>query len=253
MVREKKTDAAPRKWAKEIAALRKQMGLNQSQFADKLRVTQATVSDWENGKHEPQIESYIELANNAEDKSAREFFLDQVPGIVGRGLRHGRGMLQPAVRVDVVPATGTLDGQRLRKAPDAVAITLLRDSAAAGEPREIERAEIEDTLVMPYRMCPHPEHTVCIRVVGDSMSPVLEDGYIVAVDLLQQELRALYGKMVAARSPSGGVTIKWFVKAGEDRILMPQNIEKHQPLKINKEPGWKILGRVLWWIGEPQK
>ena len=54
-------------WANRIVALRKQLGLLQTQFAERLQVTQAAVSRWESGDSEPSAESYIHVANVADE------------------------------------------------------------------------------------------------------------------------------------------------------------------------------------------
>jgi len=139
---------------------------------------------------------------------------------------------------------------------EAVGIPLLKDAAAAGTPRQVQEREIEEVLALPESWCPNPETIVCIKIMGDSMSPILEDGYIVAVDTAQKDHLRLYGQMVAARDPDGGVTIKWFRKVGDDEMLIAQHTSKrHQPIILprgsNDDHGWVIVGKVLWWIGKP--
>jgi phage repressor protein C with HTH and peptisase S24 domain len=40
----------------------------------------------------------------------------------------------------------------------------------------------EELLAAPNHWCPNPSATVCMRVKGNSMSPLILDGYIIAVD-----------------------------------------------------------------------
>jgi transcriptional regulator with XRE-family HTH domain len=54
-------------WADRIVALRKQLGLLQTQFAERLQVTQAAVSQWESGASEPSAEAFIRMANLADE------------------------------------------------------------------------------------------------------------------------------------------------------------------------------------------
>lgn len=44
----------------EIKTIRKQLGLTQSAFAERLEIRQKTVSDWENGRH-PISRPFIKL------------------------------------------------------------------------------------------------------------------------------------------------------------------------------------------------
>lgn len=58
---------APSDPANRIAALRKHLGLLQTQFADLFGVTQAAVSQWESGYREPSGQIYIRMGNLAND------------------------------------------------------------------------------------------------------------------------------------------------------------------------------------------
>ena len=61
-------------WANRIVALRKQLGLLQTQFAERLQVTQAAVSRWESGDSEPSPENYIRMANLADEMNCVWFW-----------------------------------------------------------------------------------------------------------------------------------------------------------------------------------
>jgi SOS-response transcriptional repressor LexA len=86
------------------------------------------------------------------------------------------------------------------------------------------------------------------------MEPVLLDGFIVAVDTHPVDIKALDEEMVAARDPDGGVTIKWFrrTKAG-DMLVAQHSSPDFNPILLSAEPGWAIIGKVLFWIGRPKK
>jgi transcriptional regulator with XRE-family HTH domain len=64
-------------WADRVTAVRKQLGLLQTQFAERLQVTQAAVSQWESGASEPSPESYIRIANLSDDANCL-WFLEHV-------------------------------------------------------------------------------------------------------------------------------------------------------------------------------
>jgi transcriptional regulator with XRE-family HTH domain len=219
-------------WAGKIVELRKAKGLTQAAFAKVLAVSQVAVSRWESGRDTPTAQNFLKLGHIA-DGPERWYFWEQgglSPDAVTAALPELDTRLYkgPKSAVTVQPTSGALKdgGTRLKKIPDAVAVPLLRDSAAAGSPRMIQEALVEDVVVIPRRMCPHPEETVCIRVKGDSMSPMLEDSDIVAIDTSFIDRSKLYGKMVAARDPEGGVTIKWLRKSGKDELLVPQHTSR---------------------------
>ena len=70
-------------WANRIVALRKQLGLLQTQFAERLQVTQAAISQWESGASEPSAESYIRMANLADEMNCL-WFLEHIGVDVSR-------------------------------------------------------------------------------------------------------------------------------------------------------------------------
>ncbi|HEX7289473.1 MAG TPA: S24 family peptidase [Candidatus Angelobacter sp.] len=156
------------------------------------------------------------------------------------------------------PVVGTRRAGKGALVSEAVQIPLLKDAAAAGTPRQMQEGEFDEILPLPASLCPHPDKIICFRIAGDSMSPILEEGYIVAVDTAQQDHAHLHGQMVAARDPEGGVTVKWLRRVGRDWMLVPQHTSKrHQPVILTREgsedgeASWQIVGKVLWWIGMP--
>jgi len=161
---------------------------------------------------------------------------------------------RPPPKIEVISPSGARgEGLRLKKKTDYIALPLLRDSAAAGEPRMIDDRQVEDMIIVRSALCPNPQETVCVKVSGDSMSPVLLDGYVVAIDTSITDRKALYKQMVAATDPSGGCTIKWLRKSGKDELLVPQHTAPHyDPIVITNSAEWRIIGKILWWIGFPR-
>lgn len=250
-------------WAKRIESARKRLNLTQAAFANTLRVTQAAVSRWESGSREPDTRMYIEIAGLVGPRlgeSERLYFFNRA-GIDPVEIKYMDGTTiptawQPITSITLVPGRGASkvdDPYALKKNLDAVGIALLKDPAAAGSQEQIDEAVVERTIIADAHDCPHPDRTVCIRVVGDSMRPILDDSYIVAVDTKDNIPQELVGKMVAARDPEGGVTIKWLRKGSGELMLVAQHTsQRYSPVLLNREPGWRILGRVIWWIGKPK-
>jgi phage repressor protein C with HTH and peptisase S24 domain len=116
------------------------------------------------------------------------------------------------------------------------------------------REAIESYIEFPAAWCPKPQNCVAIRVTGDSMSPILEEGYVVLIDLTQKDPKRLVNEMVAARDSEGGVTIKWLRKIGKYFMLVPQHTsQRHEPQMIESDDDWAVVGKVIRWIGEPPK
>jgi SOS-response transcriptional repressor LexA len=135
-----------------------------------------------------------------------------------------------------------------------VFIPLLKDSAAAGTPRALDEKNIETQLEIPAWMCPKAKGCVAIRVTGDSMSPILEDGYIVLVDTTQRDPKKLVNEMVAARDSEGGVTFKWLRKMKNVYVLMPNHTSlRHDPIVIDSDDDYAVVGRIVHFIGQPPR
>jgi phage repressor protein C with HTH and peptisase S24 domain len=53
-------------------------------------------------------------------------------------------------------------------------------------------------IAAPRDWCPNPATTSCLPVRGNSMAPLIQDGYIVALDSLQNDQIQMNGKIVVA-------------------------------------------------------
>lgn len=211
-----------------IRDARKAAKLEQTELARRLGVAQKTVSRWETGRDEPQPKNYAALA--------------EVPGIAGTS--HAAWFLEQARANAGLP---TNEGVFFAK--------VMPGAVAAGEPRDVLEFLTEEKLPLPEQWTKHPEDTVCLTVSGDSMSPLIEDGYIVVVDTRARDPRELVDAMVAAvDTRKNATTIKWLrkVEDADDYMLVPQHTSKRHKVVLISRPGqWRIAGRVLRWIGQP--
>jgi transcriptional regulator with XRE-family HTH domain len=69
------------------------LDLTQAQLARALKVTQATVSDWEAGKHEPSPDNYVALGALAGEPYEGTFFWGKFPKIVSAHAKALRQLL----------------------------------------------------------------------------------------------------------------------------------------------------------------
>ncbi|MBI4640330.1 MAG: S24 family peptidase [Candidatus Tectomicrobia bacterium] len=130
-------------------------------------------------------------------------------------------------------------------------LPLMSDEAAAGLPTVINDHDIEEYVLIPKAHVPHPKETTCIRIKGDSMYPLLREGYIVAVDHYQdgrEGFESLKGKVVACRV-EGGVTVKFFDYDEHHYILKPHN-PKYDRIYIDIREENVIIGKIIWLFGK---
>ena len=238
-----------REWCEPIRRLRLTLGLTQARLAQRLGdVTQAAVSQWEKGVREPTADNYIKLGKLA-GGGERDYFWRKANFSPSEFLG---GPRLPEVNLELSILTDPARGPKVM--PDVVPVPLLKDAAAAGSPRAIDQSDIDRWLLVDATAAPHPQNTIAIRIVGGSMEPSLRDGFIVVIDTTERAPRELAGAMVAARDPSGGVTVKYLrLVHGEFMLVAEHTSVSYDPILLSHEPGWKILGKVLWWIGEPKR
>jgi len=254
--RKSETSLRP-EWSKAILELRQQLGLNQATFGERSHSSAMAVSRWERGVLEPQSRSYIELGNMAGDPQCWYFWeragfrtedlLRVMPGLQRR-LRESR---TPNLEI-VVAGSGVK--KKESKTQQLVAIPVLKVVAAShGEKSDagslLHEAPVESMIAAPRDWCPNPSATSCLRVRGNSMAPLIFDGYILAVDTTQNDPGKLDDKIVIAWHRDVGLTVSRLRHYDHTEVLQPENRE-YTSITLGRKHRWKIVGRVLWWIGK---
>src|SRR5205085_12608751 len=107
-----------------------------------------------------------------------------------------------------------------------------------------------DAIAAPSTWCPNPAKTACLRVKGDSMLPLIHDDYILAVDTSDHKIQELWGKVVVAWHKTKGLTVSRLERIDRLAVLVSEN-RKYDSISMGRNSGWRIVGKVLWWIGKP--
>jgi SOS-response transcriptional repressor LexA len=244
-------------WALKISNLRDRLDLNQAELGNLLRTSAMAVSRWERGVHEPASRSYIELGNLSGDPDCWYFW--GRAGLRNEDILRVVPMLRKRLRAVQFPNLEIATAGGGRHLPpegklQLVAIPLLKVSAATlGEQGAdialLQSAPVESMIAAPRDWCPNPAETSCLRVHGKSMMPLINDGYIVAVDSSQNDRKELNGKVVIAWHRDKGLTVSRLRRFDHTEILQPENSE-HESITLNRGDGWSIIAKVLWWIGK---
>jgi hypothetical protein len=129
-------------------------------------------------------------------RSAGSFGGMRVLPTASRHLRQGR---IASVQVVHASAVGSLNPARF------VAVSILPVRAATSgaegdEVYDIDQLKPEAIWAAPAKWCPNPAATISLRVVGNSMSPRILDGYVIAVDTSQTSRDDLVGQIVVAQN-----------------------------------------------------
>jgi SOS-response transcriptional repressor LexA len=237
--------------------LRQRFELSQTAFGKRFHSSEKAVSRWERGAQEPTASSYIELGNLAGDSQCWCFW-------VRAGLRHEDLMqvvpqLRRRLSQNKLPNIEVVHAGTGVKTPTAtklqlIAIPLLKVVAASlGQKGDnvplLHGAPVENMIAAPQDWCPNPATTSCLRVRGDSMNPVIGDGYILAVDSSQSDRGDPNGKIVIAWHKDIRLTVSRFRRYDHTGVLLPEN-PKYESVTLDAKNKWKILAKVLWWIGK---
>ena len=205
-----------------IRSFRKSRGWNQTQLAEATGVTQSQVSRWEAGDDVPTSTALAAIASLADDTERTLWIADA-------GLSQFMGNRDEDVRK----------------------IPVLKDAAAAGTPRAIDPHATESTISLPRSWLPKGGKLYALWVSGDSMAPIVNDGYLVIVSVSGRKPDELLGRMVAARQGEG-ITIKWLRKDAGVYFLVPQQTSEGHPIRVLTQEGdWSIVGEVVKIIGDP--
>src|SRR5713101_3482149 len=254
----KTRNTTDREWASRIIALRRRMGVSQTELGKQLNSSAMAVSRWERGAQEPPAKIYIQLGNLTGDPECWYFW--------GRAGLHSDDLtrVMPAVRSRLrrerLPDLQVVQGGSrhiashiARKKPPLVAIPLLPVVAAAhggkGDDPAIDLNQIRPEMILaaPSHWCPNPAYTSCLRVRGKSTMPLIHDGYIVVVDTSQSNRLKLYGQIVVVAHQEQGLIVSRLQRYDGTEVLVPENRE-YDSVPIST-PTWRVVGRILWWIG----
>jgi SOS-response transcriptional repressor LexA len=243
-------------WAKAILALRESLDLNQSEFGSRLGFSAMAVSRWERGAQEPPSHGYIGLGNLARDSNCWYFW--ERAGLRSEHVLRVLPTLERNTRTSRLQnfeiVSAGIGAKRPRDKIQLVALPLLKVVAAShGEKGDdlylLGDAPIESMMAAPKDWCPNPAYTSCLRVRGNSMAPMIQDGYVVAVDSSQIDRNGLDGKIVIAWHKDVGLTISRLRLYDQTAVLVPENSE-YSAVTISAKQPWKIVAAVLWWIGK---
>jgi SOS-response transcriptional repressor LexA len=254
MRRQLRNTACP-EWSRKVEALRGRLSQSQSSLAHELNTSAMTVSRWERGTQEPSAALYIQLGNLAGDPECWYFWeraglhtADLMRVLPAARPRPSSTRLSPKLKIIHAGAT-----ERLTKQRQLVVVPLLPVNAGTHATKgdtvpRLDRVPPESMLAAPSEWCPNPASTSCLRVNGNSMAPSIQNDYIIAVDAAQVERSKLYGKIVIAWHKDKGLIVSRLQRFDGTELLMPDSRE-YEPVSLSADRSWRILGKVLWWIG----
>ena len=236
-------------WAIQITALRERLEINQAEFARRMACSAMTISRWERGLLQPSAENYVQLGNLGNNTQAW-FFWERAgihPAKMAGALRGASGPRKTATQ-------GIEKGSNNESVN--VAVPLLKAFVGTygldGDKRSLRTIPAKETISVPARWCPNPDYTRLLPVKGHTMESLIRHGDMIAVDSFQIQIERenLYGALVVATDPKRGLSLAYLRRIGTVDVLEGDD-RAYEPVILGKPSGWRIVGKVLWWISSP--
>lgn len=250
----RKSEIVVPEWARKIENMRQARNLSQEGFGSRVGVSAMAVSRWERGVAEPTGETYIRLGNLA-DAPLCWFFWKRA-GLrlsdITRVLPEANRRLAENRISDIQFVKAGSTKKHALAAADLVAIPLLPVHAGTpgfqGDTSDLTDISPESVMAAPRDWCANPISTVCLRVKGNSMSPLILDGYIIAVDTSSTDNDHLVGQIIVAWHREKGLLVSRLIRFDHMDALVSDRRE-YEAVSITAGSDWRIVGKVLWWTG----
>ncbi len=215
-------------------------GLSQHDVYRWLGISQSTFSSWETGKSEPSISVFLELCAKYEIDDISQYFL-------GNGIRSKRQTLDSRMLNKLADLSergraavyNCLDfeysNMRMEKSVTRRRLPVYMQPAAAGLGNYLGDSDYDEMEIDA------PENADAgIRISGDSMEPVIQNGEIVFIKFQPQ----LMGDKVGIFVLNGEAYCKKLEYRGGEAYLCSFN-PKYSPIRIKASDDLRIIGRVL--------
>lgn len=199
-----------------IKKKRLELGLNQRDFAKKLKLTAPSVSQWERGVTEPKGQNLINLCR----------LFNCSPEWLLKGK------------------------EKTEEKPTCLLIPLIPEIRASGGDGAINYIGNEDKeyVAVPEAALKHRniEKIECIQITGDSMEPMLFDGGIVALDRNERNIRD--GKVYIFQQ-GNVLRVKKLVRTVNGVLIKsvnPEYLDEKLTTQELRDEYFEIIGRVVW-------
>jgi phage repressor protein C with HTH and peptisase S24 domain len=248
--------ASAPEWSLRIKRLILHLKTTQASFAESLSVSPTMISRWVKGTHEPNAQAYIALGNLAGLPDGIYFWeragMDPA-NLQETKLKIAHSSLPINLGDFAVLTSKRLSKQVVTENSAAVLIPLLNLIAFADVPQEpqvsVSQAEVVDVFLAPLSWCPKPDSLIGMRVVGDSMLPLIIPSAILAVDTSSTKRDELDGKLAVFSHRNHGYKVARFQRLSSTDIAVSAN-HVYTPLDVSVASKWKIVGEVLWWVSK---
>lgn len=219
-------------WNTRLTEARNARGLRKGEFARQAGVSAPTVTDWESGEIQ-NLSAEKLMAICAVLKIRHEWLM------YGRGQRDAEDIIRES-RARFLPSSNVED------APSSFQLVPVISWVAAGAWHSAvdnySPGDAEFWIPSPVMMSPS---AFALRVIGDSMTPKYQPGYLILVDPEQRGGVVCGDPIVARLTGTDEVTFKILAEDAGRKFLKPLN----QQYPTITDP-FEIIGKVIRFVGE---
>ena len=218
---------------------RKELGLSQSELAEKLSaegiaVTNQAISKWENGSTYPNAKQFLSLCRALEINDINARFLGEIPRDVLSGL-DAAGRRKVMDYIELLHDSGRYKIAELKVRKRFLPLYSLPVSAGTGQFLDSEDYEMTEVGAEVSESA-----NFGVRVAGDSMEPRFHDGQTVWVSQQHSLMTGEIGIFLY----DGNAYLKQLV-AGEDRLVLHSLNPAYADIPVSPELPLRVLGKVV--------
>lgn len=225
-------------------SFRADLGLNQSNMASLLGISQSMLSLVERGEAPMPFEAVCALLGRFPALDLRDLLLGDITNLMVDS-RDSSARAAPVVKLAVASSAAGLIGD------DYLAVPLLGDRLAVGDDC-FSWAKARRLLLIHHRDLGARRRFVAIRVADEAMRPTIPAGAIVIVDLDERDPRRRQRHAWAIRANADGFLAVRRLQALKNRpgfMIVSDDFDNHPPqIAWTSDARELILGRVvrLW-------
>ena len=229
--------------------LREITGPNLSKFARTIGELRQTIDNYLRGRM-PSADFLIRLAEK-KDININWLLTGKGPKeLAATAVREAKVLYETGAVINIITKDEYKKLLRDQRSSEAlILIPLISEAVAVNDLLGIKEKDIESFVIVSQKWIKQGHSFLCLRVQGNSMHPIISDGFIIAIDLTENEPLKLESQIVAARYKDS-VILKYLLLTERDYILTPHNLTEYKPIAIPRTTPNPIIGKVAWWWGK---
>jgi len=134
-------------------------------------------------------------------------------------------------------------------------VPMLRECIISRNLFNLDKRDIDAYVLVNKNWLRHHHLYCCIKVIDNSMLPIIDKDVIAVIDCSDNQPLYLAGKIIAAchRGNKNRVIVRRLNLTVKHYILEPLNTYDYQPIKVPIEEKDIIIGEVAWWWVQSKK